>query len=104
MQRPRFSQSPKRVGSGPSRPPISIGGTACDASDFSDAWRAAIWETGIADDVTFSPGFSAAGDRSKWLRGIPASLPEGVGTRNLRRYLKSRWVVSDLANEARFCP
>jgi hypothetical protein len=26
MQRPAFSQSPKRVGSGPSRPPISLGG------------------------------------------------------------------------------
>jgi hypothetical protein len=25
MQRPPFSQSPKRVGSGPSRPPISLG-------------------------------------------------------------------------------
>lgn len=25
MQRPAFSQSPKRVGSGPSRPPISLG-------------------------------------------------------------------------------
>ena len=28
MQRPRISQSPNRVGSGPSRPPISIDGTA----------------------------------------------------------------------------
>src|SRR5258705_1654107 len=32
MQRPRSSQSPKRVGSGPSRPPISAGGIAAAVS------------------------------------------------------------------------
>jgi hypothetical protein len=31
MQRPFFSQSPKRVGSGPSRPPTSFGGTGVGA-------------------------------------------------------------------------
>jgi hypothetical protein len=32
MQRPLFSQSPKRVGSGPSRPPISRGLAGADES------------------------------------------------------------------------
>jgi len=35
MQRPAFSQSPNRVGSGPSRPPISRGRTG---GGGGDAW------------------------------------------------------------------
>ena len=43
MQRPRFSQSPNRVGSGPSRPPISTG-----VAGSATTGCAAMWETAVA--------------------------------------------------------
>lgn len=42
MQRPAFSQSPKRVGSGPSRPPISFGGVSCGVSGGEPALSAGV--------------------------------------------------------------
>ena len=53
MQRPFFSQSPKRVGSGPLGPPISVGGlgigsvevgvVAAGAGAVADAGRPTPW-------------------------------------------------------------
>lgn len=54
MQRPAFSQSPKRVGSGPSRPPISFGATF---SLVEPAARGSV-PVGVAVE-TPGPGLSA---------------------------------------------
>ena len=63
MQRPAFSQSPKRVGSGPSRPPISRGRTG--------EWRVA-WDCGLAS--------------ARRRAGSPGARPRGrSGGRSARR-------------------
>ncbi len=59
MQRPDFSQSPKRVGSGPSRPPISRG-LALSATGESGAESA---RTFVADEPC-AGGFVGAEMRS----------------------------------------
>lgn len=58
MQRPRFSQSPKRVGSGPSRPPISTGGVF--EGDAAPTDSVTVWDTAVV------VGVDATSDEFSW--------------------------------------
>ena len=54
MQRPERSQSPKRVGSGPARPPISRGNGECPAATTAGTTKPP--EGGAAGAAAFAAG------------------------------------------------